>query len=262
MESRVAVVLEANGAIGRAIPLELGKAGAKVYVTGKSISKETIAFSPPIQELADEIRGIKGTRIPYFCNTYSNLDLEALFHYIDKCEGRLDLLVNNFREDYPKTIGAERDLGQSFWLQPIWCWNTTFQLHIRPYYIANRFAAPIMVRHRKGLIVNIHHENQRQHIGKTLLEVSRATIDQLTVSKAHELIEFDVAVISIYLGQQRTQGIISGSEPVDRDDSESFQSVACLVAQLAADQGNIRRTGKVFSLIELAREWGVQIRQD
>jgi len=91
MESRAAVVLDANGAIGRAIALEPGKAGAKVYVTGKSISKETIAFSP-----------------------------------------------------------------------------------------ANRFAAPIMVRDRKGLIVNIHHENQRQHIGKTLLEVSRATIDQLT----------------------------------------------------------------------------------
>ena len=69
-----------------------------------------------------------------------------------------------------------------------------FAAGVRAHYFASQLAAPSMVAHRRGLIVNISFWAAQKHIGNVAYGVSKAATDKMTFDMAHELQLFGVTV--------------------------------------------------------------------
>ena len=74
---------------------------------------------------------------------------------------------------------------------------------------------------------------------------------------ARELMKHEVAVVSLYLGLVRTEGVLAAGV-FDRSNSESPEFAGHVVAALAGDPGTIRRSGAVLVAAAVARGYGIQ----
>src|SRR5437868_1712388 len=101
LSNKIALVTGASRGIGRGIALQLGKAGATVYLTALRHSKEDATVQsvadklPTLQQTADEInRRGGGKAIPIYCDHANPQEVKDLFERISQEQnGQLDLLV-------------------------------------------------------------------------------------------------------------------------------------------------------------------------
>ena len=108
LEKCIAVVTGASRGAGRGCAVELGAAGATVYVTGRSRRERPAPGYERIQalskldrlpgsidETADEVTHAGGRGIAVGCDHTDEAQVAALFERVEREHGRLDLLVNN-----------------------------------------------------------------------------------------------------------------------------------------------------------------------
>merc|ERR1711976_579844 len=121
LEGRVCLVTGASRGIGKGIALQLGEAGATVYITGRSM-KNADGSRGTLLETAKEIEDRGGRCIPVQCDHSKDEDVESLFRQISQeQDGRLDLLVNNA---YAAVKAIMEYSGVKFWDQPLSMWDT------------------------------------------------------------------------------------------------------------------------------------------
>src|SRR5579862_9248428 len=93
LKGKVAVVTGASRGIGKGIAVELGAAGATVYLTGRTVQPSS--GSPgSLAETAAEIDAAGGVSVAVGCDHSSDADVAALFARIREEQGRADVLVN------------------------------------------------------------------------------------------------------------------------------------------------------------------------
>src|SRR5919202_45513 len=143
-----------------------------------------------------------------------------------------------------------------FWEQPLWRWDAMFDAGVRAYYRASQLAAPSMIARRRGLIVNISFWAAQKHIGNVAYGVSKAATDKLTADTATELKPHGVAVVSLYPGLVRTEGVMEAAAFLDLSNSESPQFIGRACAALAADPNVMAKSGQVLVAAALAQEYG------
>ena len=73
---------------------------------------------------------------------------------------------------------------------------------------------------------------------------------------ARQLLDRGIAVVALYPGLVRTEGILKWKDYIDLSNSESPWFVGRAVAALAADEAVLDRTGEVLVVAELATEYG------
>jgi dehydrogenase/reductase SDR family member 1 len=171
--------------------------------------------------------------------------------------GRLDLLVNNVWGGYELLHeGRYETFGGPFWEVPLSVWDGMFDAGVRAHYAATAFAVPLMLRSGRGLIVNISSFAAANPTEVVPLGVAKVATDHLTRLTAEHLREHDIAVVSLYPGLVRTEGILKWKDYIDLSNSESPSFVGRAVAALAADEGVSARTGQTVVVAELAEELG------
>jgi NAD(P)-dependent dehydrogenase (short-subunit alcohol dehydrogenase family) len=272
LEGRIAVVTGASRGAGRGIALELGSAGATVYVTGRSIKGSPGAGydrflahlkldTPPgtIEETAEEVSRRGGRGIPIRCDHTQEEEVRALFQRVASESGKLDLLVNNAWGGHQNHIEA-----RPFWEDTLDHWDGMFQAGVRNHLVASYYAAPMLVRQRGGLIITITFWDRDQYTQNLFYDLAKAAMTRLAFGMAQDLRAHQVASIALSPGWMRTEFVLHNfntDEKHWRDipalrATESPYYVGRAVVALASDPDVFHKTGKVFRTGDLAREYG------
>jgi NAD(P)-dependent dehydrogenase (short-subunit alcohol dehydrogenase family) len=249
LAGRIAVVTGASRGIGKGCALELGAAGATVYVTGRTMTEGSHPLPGTVGATAAEIDALGGHGVAVACDHRDDAQVEALFERVrEEQAGRLDVLVNN-----AFLIPKELTAGLPFWEAPISNWDDMVGVGTRGAYVASAFAARLMVPRERGLIVNVSSSGAREYAWHVAYGVGKCALDRLTADAAHELDRHGVSVVSIWPGlvlTERLQGVEVPGLDLSRAESPRFTGRA--VAALAADAEVGRWSGRAVSARELA----------
>lgn len=243
VKGKVAVVTGATRGVGKGIVDELSVAGAIVYATGRTITKQSFT-------------GKEGV-IAVPCDHTHDEEVEAVFQRVKKEQGCLDILVNNVWGGYENMVeNFEFTWGLPLWKQSIWRWDAMFGAGVRASYVASSHATRIMVERLQGLIVNISFWAAQKYLSNVAYGVSKAATDKMTADMAHELRVKNVAVVSLYPGLVRTEKVLEAAAFLDLSNSESPQFIGRAVAALASDPAIMQKSGRVLVAAALAHEYG------
>ncbi|MFQ6395978.1 SDR family NAD(P)-dependent oxidoreductase [Nocardia sp. KC 131] len=259
----VAVVTGASRGIGKGIALELGAAGATVYVTGRSTAAGRLPGT--VHDTAAEIDGLGGHGIPFVCDHRDDDAVQRLFTRVRDERGRLDVLVNNVYN----SPAAARWLGKPFWEVPPTAWDETFDVGVRSHYAASAFAAPLLIE-SAGLIANISSPGSQRYMHNAVYGVAKTALDRLTSDMAHDLADTGVTVISLWPGIVNTELLqmvpaneegrrmvtLPGEGTFDLDAAESPRFPGRAVVAVAADPDRRARTGQAWRVADLAEQYG------
>jgi dehydrogenase/reductase SDR family member 1 len=262
LEARVAVVAGASRGIGKGIALELGAAGATVYLTGRTLESSN-ASPGSLSETAAEIEEAGGVSVPVRCDHADDDDVAALFAQIGEEQGHVDVLVNCVFNSF----AFRSTIGRPFWELPISAWHDVVDLGTRSAYVASAQAVPFMLRQeRTALIVNISARGAERYRYNVVYGVGKAALDRMTRDMADELRERNVAVVSLWPGTIRTEHMDAMFAAKDSWALETFPDPEALetprfvgraVAALAADPDVMARTGGRFWAAEVAADYGL-----
>jgi NAD(P)-dependent dehydrogenase (short-subunit alcohol dehydrogenase family) len=127
MHDIIAVVTGASRGAGRGIAIELGAAGATVYVTGRSTSGRPTTDNVPgtIEDTARDVTARGGQGIAIRCDHTVDADVESLFARIRDDHGGLDVLINNVWGGYEHRECRPLQLVP-FWEQSLEQWDRMF----------------------------------------------------------------------------------------------------------------------------------------
>jgi NAD(P)-dependent dehydrogenase (short-subunit alcohol dehydrogenase family) len=254
LSGRVAVVTGASRGVGRGCAVELGAAGATVYLTGRTLRDGDAPLPGSIESAARAVDAAGGRGIAVACDHRDDAAVEALFARVAREEGRLDVLVNN-----AFLIPPELTSGRKFWEVPLSNWDDMLDVGTRSAYAASVFAARLMLPARRGLIANISSSGAKQYAWHVCYGVGKAALDRLTADTAHELAPHGVAVVSLWPGLVLTERVMRVRERLPglaqhRGETPRFAGRA--VAALAADAELMRYSGRALAVRELALAYG------
>ncbi|WP_028476734.1 SDR family NAD(P)-dependent oxidoreductase [Nocardia sp. CNY236] len=263
LDGKIAVVTGASRGIGKGIAVELGAAGATVFVTGRSVTPGKLPGT--VHATAADIDAAGGVGIPFVCDHRDDDSVRRLFEMICSEYGRLDVLVNNVYN----SPAAARWLGKPFWEVTPTAWDETFDVGVRSHYVAGAFAAPLLIR-SGGLIVNISSPGASRYMHNAAYGVAKAAVDRLTADMAHDLIDTEVTVVSLWPGIVDTELLqlvpadtagrrivtVPGEGRFDLAQAQTPRFCGRAVVALATDVARRARTGLPWRVADLAVDYG------
>jgi NAD(P)-dependent dehydrogenase (short-subunit alcohol dehydrogenase family) len=157
--------------------------------------------------------------------------------------------------------------SKPFWELPLRQWNLMQQAGLRSHLVASRFAIPLMLPQRQGLIVNT--TTGIPPLGKNhphlFYDVTKVAINRMSFGMAQDCRPFGIAVVALSLGNEhlwmRTEGI--GLTRAEAGDELWFQTFSPeyagrAVVALATDENVMHKSGyqPFLETPALAREYG------
>lgn len=252
LQDKVAVVMGASKGAGRGIAVELGLAGAVVYVIARSVrGKTTPGYEPTqtIEDTAEMIEARGGAAIPVQADCLQIDQVSALFERIKKEQGHVDILVNSAWED----LWFWHD---KFWEHPLEKGLKLMELGLHAPIIAGRFAAPLMFGREAGLIVTVTDVDED---GCLYYRMVMSGARKMTRTIAEELRPHYVAAIALRSGymvfhEEIKEGVETTDPEFEKRHHPRFNGRA--VVALAAAKNLMEKTGQVHDVSDLAFEYG------
>jgi NAD(P)-dependent dehydrogenase (short-subunit alcohol dehydrogenase family) len=273
LAGKVALVAGATRGAGRGIARMLGEAGATVYCTGRSsrgqpnTSEHHYAGRPEtIEETAELVDAAGGVGIAVRADHTVEAEVVGLFQRVKREQKGLDVLVNVL-------TGKPVSSWSPFWKQPLAEGRAMVEGWVWPHVTTCRYAVPLMVSARRGLLVEIVEQETIGFHGQFFFDLFEASLKRIAYALAEELAPYGVAALAITPGFMRTEAILDKfgvSEANWRDaaernaeakrfgfaDSETPCFVGRAVAALAADPDVARWSGGVYSSWRLSEVYG------
>ncbi|WP_433454775.1 SDR family oxidoreductase [Streptomyces sp. CA-142005] len=269
LQDKVALVAGATRGAGRGIAVELGAAGATVYVTGRSTRERRSEYGRPetIEDTADLVTAAGGTGIAVAADHLDPSAVRALVERIDREQGRLHLLVNDI-------WGGEKLFE---WDTPVWEHDLAgglrlLRLGVETHAITSHFALPLLLRHPGGLVVEMTDGtadyNRDTYRVNLFYDLAKASVLRMAFALGHELGPRGATAVALTPGWLRSEMMLDAygvrednwRDALDREPhfaiSETPRYVGRAVAALAADPGVARFNGQSLSSGHLAREYG------
>jgi NAD(P)-dependent dehydrogenase (short-subunit alcohol dehydrogenase family) len=266
LTGQVALVAGATRGAGRGIALELGLAGAMVYATGRSTRERPSPMKRPetIEETADLVTAAGGTAVAVQVDHSRPDEVAALIRRIDaEQDGRLDVLVNDVWGGDPLI-----QWDTSFWEHSLDDGLRVLRQAVETHLITSWHAAPLMVRRRGGLVVEVTDGVGEAYRGNLFYDLVKSQVIRLARGQAAELGAHGVTALALTPGFLRSEAMLEHfgvTEATWRDGakkdphfiaSETPRYIGRAVAALAADPNVAERSGQALSTWELSREYG------
>jgi NAD(P)-dependent dehydrogenase (short-subunit alcohol dehydrogenase family) len=266
LAGKVALVAGGTRGGGRGIAVELGAAGATVYVTGRSSASGRAGMDRPetIEETAAQVTEAGGTGISVRTDHSDPGQVQALADRIAaEQDGRLDILVNSVWGGDPLA-----DWEHPLWEQDLDNGLRLLRQAVETHVITSRFALPLMVARRRGLVVEVTDGNTARYRGSFFYDLAKSAVIRLAVAQAAELRPFGIAAVAITPGFLRSEAMLEHfgvTEENWRDGaakdpnfafSETPHYLGRAVAALAADPDVLARSGRALATWGLYQEYG------
>jgi NAD(P)-dependent dehydrogenase (short-subunit alcohol dehydrogenase family) len=268
LKGQVAVVAGATRGAGRGIARALGEAGATVYCTGRSVRGKRSPYKRPetIEETARLVTTAGGAGIPVRVDHTRDTEVRRLFERVEADQGRLDVLVNSVAGEDPTFTEWNKRLWEVDVDQGIALMRQTVFSHL----MTAKHAAPLMMRRRKGLIVEVTDRDTFTYQGMGVMhDLVKSTVMRLAYIMAEELRKYRIAAVVVTPGYLRSESMLAhfgvteenwregGKKDPNFLESESPVFVGRGIAALAADPKVLKMSGDVTSSWELGRQYGV-----
>jgi NAD(P)-dependent dehydrogenase (short-subunit alcohol dehydrogenase family) len=266
LAGKVALVAGGTRGGGRGIAVELGAAGATVYVTGRSSSAGRSDLDRPetIEQSADAVTAAGGRGIPVRTDHSRRGEVRALIDRIAaEQNGRLDILVNCVWGGDPLT-----DWERPLWEQDLDAGLRLIRQAVETHVITSRFALPLLVARKSGLVVEVTDGNTARYRGSFFYDLAKSSVIRLAVAQAAELKPHGVAAVAITPGFLRSEAMLENfglseadwrnGAAIDPDFaySETPAYLGRAVAALAGDPDVMVKTGRALATWGLYREYG------
>ncbi|XP_072021523.1 dehydrogenase/reductase SDR family member 1-like [Amphiura filiformis] len=272
LAGKVCIVTGASRGIGKGIALQLGEAGATVYITGRGLSPSgDVKVGGTLQSTAEEIESRGGKCIPVQCDHGNDEDVNKLFERVKtEQNGRLDVLVNNAYSGVT-AIAESVKAGNTFWEEEDGMWDTINKVGLRGHYIAAVHAARLMVPAKQGLIINVSSPGGLMHFATIPYCIGKSGCDRMASECAIDLRKHNIAYVSLWPGAVRTEHVLSfgkGNEDQSTDDKaskmmkrmietgETPEFAGKAVVHLAADPNIMKKSGKIVHTTWVANAHG------
>jgi len=267
LSGKAALVAGGTRGASRAIAVELGRAGAFVYVTGRTTRAGRSEVDRPetIEETAELIEKAGGQAEAIRVDHLVPAEVEALAGRV----GPLDILVDGL-------WGGDKHLG---WGKPVWEHDLAaglrmIRLGIDAHLITSHFLLPLLIGKPGGLVVELTdgtaEYNAKYREGTSLpFYVAKASAHLLAIGEAAELAAHSCTAVAFTPGYLRSEAMLEHygvTEENWRDAcprvphfeiSETPVFSGRTVAALAADPDRHRWSGRTVSSGQLAKEYEV-----
>lgn len=276
---RVAVVAGATRGAGRAIAVELARAGLHVYATGRSSrasGRSEIGRPETIEETGDLIAAGGGEGTALVVDHENPAAVATLIETVDRDQGRLDVLVNDI-------FGGDKYMQ---WEEPLWEHDWAgglrmLQMGVHTHLITLRAAMPLLLRTAaahgtRGLVVEMTdgtsqaNAEYRRNVG-FYYDLVKANVERIVKGLDAELKDrgLPVTAVGVTPGWLRSESMLDNfgvTEQTWRDAlgkvpgfaiSESPAYVGRGIAALSGDAEAARWAGTIVSARQLADAYGV-----
>jgi NAD(P)-dependent dehydrogenase (short-subunit alcohol dehydrogenase family) len=270
LAGKVALVAGATRGAGRAIAVELARAGAYVYATGRSsrvTGPSEIERQETIEETGELMRAGTALRVDHL----EPDQVQALVDRIAAEQGRLDICVNDI-------FGGDR---YAEWNKKLWEHDLTgglrmLRMGIDTHLITASKAIPLMLSgtSQRGLVIEMtdgtheYNKNYREVVG-FYYDLVKAAVERITLGLTAELKETKITAVAVTPGWLRSEAMLDhfGVTEANWRDATAREPHFCIsespsfvgrgIAALAADDGLARHAGQVLTSYDLATAYGV-----
>ncbi|MDM0108324.1 SDR family oxidoreductase [Variovorax sp. J22R24] len=268
LESKVALVAGATRGAGRGIAVQLGAAGATVYVTGRSTRTSRSEMNRPetIEETAALVDAAGGRGIAVQVDHLVPDEVRALVDRIRAEQGKLHILVNDI-------WGATTmEWNKSVWESSLDIGLRTLRLGVETHAITSHFAIPLLIETPGGLVVEVtdgtDEYNASNYRVSFFYDLAKASVNRMAFALARELRPHGATAVSLTPGWLRSEAMLEAYRVTEsnwRDAtaysphfaiSESPAFVGRAVAALAGDPDVARWNGSSLSSGQLAKVYG------
>ncbi|MFD7326842.1 SDR family oxidoreductase [Streptomyces sp. NPDC059875] len=270
LSGRIALVAGATRGAGRAIAVQLGAAGATVYVTGRTTREkvsEVGRATETIEETAELVTAAGGEGIAVPTDHLEIEQVRTLVERIDAERGRLDILVND-------VWGGEHliKFGDKFWETDLDGGLRMLELGVKTHAITSRLAVPLLVRNPGGLVIEVTdgtaEYNNTRFRENLFYDLAKNAPIRMAFGLAKDLKEVGCTAVALTPGWLRSEQMLDHfgvTEANWRDATEKLPDFAVAespvyvgraVAALAADPDRARWNGQSLSSGQLAKEYG------
>ncbi|MFE5504795.1 SDR family oxidoreductase [Amycolatopsis japonica] len=267
LTGKIALVAGATRGAGRGIAVQLGAAGATVYVTGRSTGSRRSEMNRPetIEETAALVDEAGGHGIAIGVDHLEADQVRELVERIDAEQGALHVLVNDI-------YGAPIEWDKTVWESTLDVGLRTLRLAIDTHAITSHFALPLMIRNPGALVVEVNdgtaEYNSENYRVSFFYDLAKTAVNRMAFALGHELAPHGGTAVAVTPGWLRSEAMLDAYRVTEenwRDAtkvqphfaiSESPAFVGRAVAALAGDAEVARWNGKSMSSGELAKEYG------
>ncbi|MFD0318849.1 SDR family oxidoreductase [Streptomyces flavalbus] len=269
LTGKVALVAGASRGAGRGIAVELGAAGATVYVTGRTTRHQRSEYDRPetIEDTADLVTAAGGRGVAVPTDHLDPAAVRALVDRIAAEQDRLDVLVND-------VWGGEK-LFQ--WDTPVWEHDLDnglrlLRLAVETHAVTSHHALPLLLRRPGGLVVEMTdgtaEYNRDTYRVNFFYDLAKASVLRMAFALGHELGPRGATAVALTPGWLRSEMMLetfgvredNWRDALEKEPhfaiSETPRYVGRAVAALAVDPDVARFNGHSLSSGGLAREYG------
>jgi citronellol/citronellal dehydrogenase len=184
LEGKVAVVTGSSRGLGKAMAVELARAGASVAVAARTVTPGVGPVPGTIHETVDEISRLGHRAIAIQCDVTLEEDIGRLVAQVNSQLGPIDIWVNNAGINTPESfLNISRKK-----------WDLVMAVNLESVFLSCKAVLPGMVERKSGNIINVSSVLAKRIQYSIPYGTTKAAIERFTLGLAKEMKKHNVSV--------------------------------------------------------------------